>query len=66
MKKILITGAGSYIGTAFDAYIKKNFKDQYTVDTVDMLDRLRHHEWDVPLDALSVEDCAEAIVKAIK
>lgn len=38
MKKILITGAGSYIGTAFDAYIKKNFKDQYTVDTVDMLD----------------------------
>ena len=37
-----------------------------TLDTVDMLDRLRHHEWDVPLDALSVEDCAEAIVKAIK
>ena len=37
-----------------------------TLDTVDILDRLRHHGWDVPLDALSVEDCAEAIVKAIK
>ena len=37
-----------------------------TLDTVDMLDRLRHHGWNVPLDALSVEDCAEAIVKAIK
>ena len=37
-----------------------------TLDTVDMLDRLRNHGWDVPLDALSVEACAGAIMKAIK
>ena len=36
MKKILITGAGSYIGTSFEKYIK-NY-DEYTVDTVDMID----------------------------
>lgn len=38
MKKILITGAGSYIGTSFEKYITENFPDQYTVDTVDMID----------------------------
>ena len=37
-----------------------------TLDTVDILDRLRHQGWDVPLNALSVEDCADAIAKAIK
>lgn len=38
MKKILITGANSYIGMSFENYIKENFKEQYLVDTVDMLD----------------------------
>ena len=38
MKKILITGAGSYIGTSFETYIKENFSDGYLVDTVDMTD----------------------------
>lgn len=38
MKKILITGADSYIGTSFEAYIKENYPDDYTVDTVDMKD----------------------------
>lgn len=37
MKKILITGAGSYIGTSFENYMK-NFGDEYSVDTVDMID----------------------------
>ena len=36
MKKILITGAGSYIGTSFENYIKQF--DGYSVDTVDMID----------------------------
>ncbi len=36
MKKILITGANSYIGTSFENYIKQH--DGYQVDTVDMLD----------------------------
>ena len=38
MKKILITGANSYIGTAFENYIKENYPDAYGVDTVDMID----------------------------
>jgi UDP-glucose 4-epimerase len=38
MKKILITGANSYIGTSFEKYIKKNFSDDYIVDTVDLID----------------------------
>lgn len=38
MKKILITGANSYIGTSFEKYLTENFPDDYTVDTVDMID----------------------------
>ena len=38
MKRILITGANSYIGTSFEQYIKEHFGDRYTVDTVDMID----------------------------
>lgn len=37
MKRILITGANSYIGTSFENYIKERFPNQYTVDTVDMI-----------------------------
>ncbi len=37
MKKILITGAGSYIGTSLEAYLKQ-WPDDYQVDTVDMID----------------------------
>ncbi len=35
-------------------------------DTVDLLDRLRQKGWDVPLDALSVEDCAAAVAGALE
>ncbi len=37
MKKILITGANSYIGTSFEKYIEQ-WPDDYQVDTVDMID----------------------------
>ena len=37
MKKILITGAGSYIGTSFENYMGQ-WSDKYSVDTVDMID----------------------------
>lgn len=37
MKKILITGANSYIGTSFEKYIKQ-WSEEYSVDTVDMID----------------------------
>lgn len=38
MKKILITGANSYIGTSFETYINENYPQAYQVDTVDMID----------------------------
>ena len=38
MKKILITGANSYIGMSFEKYIKENYSNDYVVDTVDMID----------------------------
>lgn len=38
MKKILITGANSYIGTSFEKYIKEYFSEDYQVDTIDMID----------------------------
>ncbi len=38
MKKILITGANSYIGTSFEQYIKKNYPNDYVVNTIDMID----------------------------
>lgn len=37
MKKILITGAGSYIGTSVENYLRK-WSDKYQVDTIDMVD----------------------------
>ena len=37
MKKILITGANSYIGVSFETYLKQ-LDGEYTVDTVDMID----------------------------
>lgn len=37
MKKILITGANSYIGTSFEKYLKQ-FGNEYSVDTIDMVD----------------------------
>lgn len=38
MKRVLITGANSYIGTSFEKYINENYPDDYVVDTVDMID----------------------------
>ena len=37
MKKILITGANSYIGTSFEQYMAQ-WPEKYQVDTVDMID----------------------------
>lgn len=38
MKRILITGANSYIGTSFEKYIYENYRDEYQIDTLDMMD----------------------------
>ena len=37
-KKVLITGANSYIGVSFDTWAKKHYPDKLAVDTVDMID----------------------------
>ena len=37
MKKVLITGANSYIGTSFEKYLSNNFSEQYQIDTLDMI-----------------------------
>lgn len=45
MKKILITGAGSYIGMSFENHLKQ-WPDSYQVDTVDMTtDHWREHSF---------------------
>lgn len=41
MKKILITGANSYIGMSFERYLKENFSNDYAIDTVGM----QNDEW---------------------
>lgn len=38
MKRILITGTNSYIGTSFERFLKENYPNEYVVDTVDMID----------------------------
>ena len=38
MKKVLITGANSYIGTSFEAWVKKRYPGEFKIDTVDMVD----------------------------
>lgn len=38
MKKVLITGANSYIGVSFEKYVAEKHSDQLMVDTVDMID----------------------------
>lgn len=38
MKKVLITGANSYIGVSFENYVKEHYSEELSVDTVDMID----------------------------
>ena len=36
MKRILITGENSYIGTNFEAWARKKYPDEFIIDTIDM------------------------------
>ena len=38
MKKVLITGANSYIGVSFEHYVKEHYASELEIDTVDMID----------------------------
>lgn len=37
-KKVLITGANSYIGESFEKYAMEHYADNYEIDTIDMID----------------------------
>lgn len=37
-KKVLITGANSYIGTSFETYVQQHYADQLEITTIDMID----------------------------
>jgi len=36
--KVLITGAESYVGTSFEAYVAKHYREHFLIDTLDMRD----------------------------
>ncbi len=38
MKRVLITGANSYIGTSFEKYMQEHYPDELQIDTVDLVD----------------------------
>lgn len=38
MKKVLITGANSYIGVSFEKYAKEHYSSELNIDTIDMID----------------------------
>lgn len=38
MKRILITGANSYVGTSFEQYAKLHYPTEFAIDTIDMID----------------------------
>lgn len=38
MKKVLITGANSYIGVSFEKYVQDHYSSELFIDTVDMID----------------------------
>lgn len=38
MKKVLITGANSYIGMSFEKYAKEHYSSELSIETVDMID----------------------------
>ena len=37
MKKVLITGANSYIGVSFENYVSEHYSSKLIIDTVDMI-----------------------------
>lgn len=38
MKRVLITGANSYVGTSFEQYAKLHYPTEFAIDTIDMID----------------------------
>ena len=43
MKKVLITGANSYIGVSFEKYAQEHYGAELNIETVDMIDGSCNH-----------------------
>lgn len=52
MKKVLITGANSYVGVSFEKYVQEKYSDQLNIDTVDMIDGSWRQKDFSPFDAI--------------
>ena len=64
MKKILITGANSYIGTSFEKWMSQY--DGYEIDTIDMIDpSWREHDFSKYDVVFHVAGIAHADIKAL-
>lgn len=50
MKKVLITGANSYIGVSFENYVNEHYSPELSIDTVDMIDGSWRQKDFVPYD----------------
>ena len=65
MKKVLITGANSYIGTSFKKFIKDNFSDRFRVDPIDMIDGSWREKSFAGYDSVSLQRERSQIQKRI-
>lgn len=63
MKRVLITGANSYIGMSFEAYVKEYYSDRFEIDTVDMqAANWREHDfskYDIVFHVAGLAHCKE-------
>lgn len=51
-KRVLITGAGSYIGESFETYAREHYGENFSIDTVDMKDPSWKERDFTPYDAV--------------
>ena len=66
MKKILILGANSYIGTSFRKYLTTEYPEQYIVDTVSLRgDAWRRMDWSGYESILNVTGKAHADISSL-
>lgn len=52
MKRVLITGANSYIGVSFETYAKEHYSSEFSIETVDMIDGSWREKDFSPFDAV--------------
>ena len=66
MKKILILGANSYIGTSFENYIQQKYPDDYEIHTISLHgDTWRHENWSSYDSILNVTGKAHADISKL-